>query len=56
LLPTKGLLKHPLSTNAEKTENVSGFTLPCVRANRPIILNKILTINGIDIPSLSIND
>ncbi|MBW4453516.1 MAG: hypothetical protein KME55_12890 [Nostoc indistinguendum CM1-VF10] len=45
-----------LTANAEKTGNVSGFALPCVRANRLITLKKILTINGIDIPSLTIND
>ncbi|MBW4453102.1 MAG: hypothetical protein KME55_10680 [Nostoc indistinguendum CM1-VF10] len=31
------------------------FALPCLCATRPVILNKILTIDDIDIPGLTIN-
>jgi len=37
------------------TGNVFGFALPCLRANCPITLNKTLTVDGIDIPTLTIN-
>lgn len=31
---------HRITISSEKTENVSGFTLACLRVNRPITLKK----------------
>ncbi|MEH2097013.1 hypothetical protein CDG77_00070 [Nostoc sp. 'Peltigera membranacea cyanobiont' 213] len=44
-----------LTKSSEKTGNISGFALPCLRANRPLTLNKTLTIDDINIPDLTIN-
>jgi hypothetical protein len=44
-----------LTKSSEKTGNVSGFAMPCLRANRPIALNKTLTVDDINIPDLTIN-